>query len=71
MKANSESCCRQGARYDILQNLPFGVVESFECDMIEKFGNMNSLIDQLWTNPWLSIRVLLIYLVVIVFLLTK
>jgi hypothetical protein len=51
--------------------LPFGVVESFECDMIEKFGNMNSLIDQLWTNPWLSIRVLLIYLVVIVFLLTK
>jgi hypothetical protein len=47
MKTNSESWCQQEARYDILQNLPFGVVESFECDMMEKFGNMNLLIGQL------------------------
>lgn len=71
MKTNSESWCKQEARYDILQNLPFSVVESFEGDMIEKFRKMNLLVGQLWKNPWLSIKVSLIYLIVIIFLLTK
>jgi hypothetical protein len=47
MKTNSESWCKQKARYDILQILPFDVADSFECDMIEKFGNMNLLVGQL------------------------